>query len=210
MVSKEERSAGGLTLLADAERAAVALEPTRLGILRALRAADSAAGVARRLGLPRQRVNYHVRTLEEAGLLEEVGRRKVRNCEERLVRATARHFVLDPGLLDLGPDDPAAAADRFSSSYLIGLAARVVHEVAHQAEGAAAAGQRLPTLAVETEVRFAGPTERKAFVEELTTAVMDLVAKYHDEEAEEGRSYRLMVGSHPAPSHAPDGVEEAR
>src|SRR5215471_1663063 len=90
-----------------AETAAAVLDPARLRILTALRDPDSSAGVARSLGLPRQRVGHHVRALEAAGLLTCVGERRKRNCVERLLQATARSYVLAPqllGQLGLSPD----------------------------------------------------------------------------------------------------------
>ena len=73
--------------------ATAVLDPARRRILSVLREPDSSAGVARRLGLPRQRVGHHVRALEAAGLLTCVGERRKRNCVERLLQATARSYV---------------------------------------------------------------------------------------------------------------------
>ena len=65
---------------------------------------DSASGVARRLGLPRQQVNYHLRELEKQGFLEFIEERRKGNCMERLVRATARTYLISPEALGhLGP-----------------------------------------------------------------------------------------------------------
>jgi len=49
------------------DRAASAVHPLRLKILAGLGEPDSAAGLARRLGIPRQKLNYHVRQLEAQG-----------------------------------------------------------------------------------------------------------------------------------------------
>ncbi|MGZ3447389.1 MAG: winged helix-turn-helix domain-containing protein, partial [Myxococcaceae bacterium] len=62
--------------------ASALIDPARIRILSALREPDSAAGVARALGLPRQRVGHHVRALEAAGLLTCIGERRKRNCVE--------------------------------------------------------------------------------------------------------------------------------
>ena len=76
--------------------AAAALDPQRQELLLHLREPDSASGLARRLDLPRQRINYHLRVLEEAGLVELVEERRKGNCMERVVRATARAFMISP------------------------------------------------------------------------------------------------------------------
>ena len=91
----------------DPERAASLLNPVRLRLLQELAEPDSAAGVARRLELPRQAVTYHVRQLEADGLVTLVEERRKRNCVERVVQATARSYVISPtalGALGVDPD----------------------------------------------------------------------------------------------------------
>jgi hypothetical protein len=75
-----------------------------------------------------------------------------------------------------------------------------VHEVAALARKADETGKRLPTLALDTEIRFRSAAERAAFTDELTAAVTDLVARYHDASAPGGRSHRLVVAAHPMPT----------
>src|SRR5690242_10622523 len=160
-------------VLEGAETAAAVLDPARLRILTALRDPDSSAGVARSLGLPRQRVGHHVRALEAAGLLTCVGERKKRNCVERLLRASARTYVLAPrllGALGLTTDE---ARDRFSSTSLLAAAGKVIEEVSTLRPKAEAAGKKLPTLTLQTEVRFASARSQNAFLEELLSAFSD-------------------------------------
>ena len=79
-----------------------------------------------RLGIPRQRLNYHLKALEQCGLLECVEERRKGNCTERILRATARSFVISPDALGtLGPT-PESARDRFSASYVVAVAARTI------------------------------------------------------------------------------------
>ena len=181
-----------------AETAAAVLDPARLKILTALRDPDSSAGVARSLGLPRQRVGHHVRALEAAGLLTCVGERKKRNCVERLLQASARAYVLAPRLLgDLGLS-PDEARDRFSSTYLLAAASRVIEEVSALRPSAEAAGKKLPTLTLQTEVRFASARSQNEFLEELVASFSDLVARHHRPDAAGGRTFRLSLLGHPA------------
>ncbi len=181
-----------------AETAAIVLDPARLKILTAFREPDSSAGVARNLGLPRQRVGHHVRALEAAGLLTYVGERKKRNCVERLLQASARAYVLAPrllGELGLTPDE---ARDRFLSTYLLAAASRVIEEVSALRPRAEAAGKKLPTLTLQTEVRFASARSQNEFLDELLAAFSDLVAKHHRPDATGGRTFRLSLLGHPA------------
>lgn len=180
------------------DRAAAMLDPVRLRILEQVRdEADSAAGIARTLGLPRQRINYHVRQLERAGLLEAAGERKRGNFVERLVRAKARAWVIAPQVLGGVAASADEVRDRFSTSYLMALAGRAIRDVSELRDRAEAEGKRLATFTLETEARFASPADANAFVEDLSNCMATLVAKYHDEHAREGRTFRFHVMAYP-------------
>lgn len=178
--------------------AAVALDPVRAEILAALAEPGSASSVARTLDLPRQKVNYHLRLLEEHGLVEPVGERPRRGLTERLVRASARSYVVSPGALGRSGADPART-DRLSTRYLLAVAARIIAEVGLLHREATERSQRLATLTIDTEIRFASAAERSAFTAELTESITALAARYHDEQAPRGRRHRLIVAAHPLP-----------
>ena len=185
-------------IIDDSNRAAAALHPLRLRILGELGDAESAAGLARRLGIPRQLVNYHLRQLERNGLVETVGERKKRNCTERLVKAVARSYLISPAAFGSLAAHPDHVTDRASSAYLVAVAARLISEVAEQRSAAERAGKRLATMTVETEVRFATPGAQSAFADELAQAMAAVVAKYHDDLTPGGRRYRFVIGGYPA------------
>ncbi len=179
--------------------AAALLHPLRRRILEALQEADSASGLARRLDLPRQMLNYHLRTLEKEGLLELVEERRKGNCTERLLRCSARAFVINPepiGSLGVGAD---ALTDRFSSSYLVAAAARSIRDIGALRGLAAKSGKRLATFTLEGEIRFASAAARAAFLEELSDRLRHLTAKYHEEKTPGGRRFRLLLVAHPSP-----------
>ena len=46
-------------------------------------------------------------------------------------------------------------------------------------------------------MNFATPADRAAFTQELGAAVTDLVARYHQPSASDGRVHRLVVLAHP-------------
>ncbi len=191
-----------LQVVADSARAATLLQPPRLQLIAHLGEPDSASGLARKLGQPRQRINYHLRELERDGFLEFVEERRRGNCVERLVRATAKSYVISPEVLGQVGNTPADFQDRFSSAYLLALASRVIREVAGLRSRAAATGKRLATMTLETDVRFARAQDRKAFTEELTREIGRIVAKYHDESAAGGRTFRVVLGAYPSPKAA--------
>ena len=157
----------------------------------------SAADLAERLTIPRQKVNYHLRTLEAHGLVSVAGTKKWGGLTERLVVAKARSFVVSPSALGPIAADPALEVDRLSASYLVALAARAVREVGQLIRGALEARKHLATLSIDTVVRFRSATERAAFTAELTESINRLVARYHDESTPGGRAHRLILMAHP-------------
>ena len=191
-----------LEVIDDPAAAASALDPVRARLLAELTAPASAASLAARLGLPRQKVNYHLRTLEEHGLVEAVEKRRWGGLTERLLVATARSYVVSPVALGEHACDVGRCRDRLSARYLVALAARLMHEVALLARGAERKGKRLATLGIDAEVRFRSAAARAAFTDELAAAVADLVARYHDERAPGGRAHRLVVACHPLPDRS--------
>jgi DNA-binding transcriptional ArsR family regulator len=186
-------------VIADPATASVALEPVRSRLLAELVEPASAATLAARLGIARQKVNYHLTTLEAHRLVRMAGQRKWGGLTERLLVATAASYVVSP--IALGPVavDPERNADRLSAGYLIALGARIVHEVSTLVRRSAAANQRLPSLAIDTEIRFKSPADRAAFSQDLTRAITQLVSRYHDAATPGGRRHRLVVAAHPLP-----------
>ena len=183
--------------------AAVALDPKRARLLSEMAEPVSAATLAARIGLPRQKVNYHLRTLEKHGLVQIAGERKWGGLTERRLVATARSYWISPAALGPLACDPGRTRDRLSASYLIALAARIVREVSHFARRSHETGKRLATFSLDTEIRFQSPEARARFSRELVAAISELARRYHDESAPGGRRHRLVVVAHPAPANPP-------
>jgi hypothetical protein len=181
------------------QAAAAALDPVRARLLAELSEPASAATLAARLSLPRQKVNYHLRTLESHHLVRPTSERKWGGITERLVEATASSYVVSPAAMGPAASDLGRSRDRLSAGYLIALAARVVREVSELATRARETGKRLATLSVDTEIRFQSAADRAQFSSELTAAINQLVARYHHASAVGGRTHRLVLMAHPLP-----------
>lgn len=190
------------------EEAAALLGGERARIVGALGDGGSSAGVARALGLARQKVNYHLRELERAGLVELVEERRKGNCIERIVRPVASAYVISPEALGAAAGDYEGARDRFSWAALVGAAARVIRDLGVLRRRADAVGKRVDTFTLETELRFASQDALRAFTETLSREVARLVAEHHDERAKRGRAYRFVLGAYPKITK--DDVEAAR
>jgi DNA-binding transcriptional ArsR family regulator len=145
------------------------------------------------MDLPRQRVNYHLRALEDAGLLELVEERPRRGCTERILRTRPGALVVDPTVID---GEFTRIHDQYAAEHLVNVAAATVRDVARMQAAASGQGKRLLTFTVETEVRFGLPGDVHAFTDELAAAVAAVVARF---DTPGGRPYRMITGGHPAP-----------
>lgn len=188
------------------EAAASMLQSIRLRLLGAFREPASAAAVARRFDLPRQRLGHHVRALEDAGLLRQVGERRTGNFVERLLQSSARGYVIAPQALGEVGAGTGEVRDRFSCEYLLAAAAGILRQVASLRRLADRQGKRVPTLTLETEVNFRDPRAQAAFAEDLAGCLADLVARYHHDG--DGRRFRFTIAGHPALGPVTDAPEE--
>ena len=188
-----------LEILDDPDTAALAMEPVKARILAALATPASASCIASRVGLTRQKVTYHLRALEAHDLVRCVEERLWGGLTERVMEASAASYVVSP--LALGPiaAHPARDGDRFSASYLIALACRIVREVGLLWRGARRSNKRVATLSIDSVVSFASPQARAEFTAELGDTIMRLVARYHDASSDSARPHRLVIASYPAP-----------
>jgi DNA-binding transcriptional ArsR family regulator len=172
--------------------AAVSLDPIRSRILAELAVPGSATMLATKIGLPRQKVNYHLRTLELHGLVHLVEERRKGNVTERMMQATAASYVISPTAMAAVAPDPARSPDRLSARWLL--------------TGATKAGKRVATFALDGEITFATAADRAAFAEDLTVAVTQLVSRYN---AAEGRKHRIVVAVHPRATTPDTTTEES-
>lgn len=187
--------------------AAAVTHPERRRLLQALSdRPDSATGLAERLGDTRQRINYHLTALAEAGLVELAEERSRRGFTEKIYRPVGRSFALDPALL--GPLDAGRSisgeGDRWAAGYAIALASRTTREVARLIDRADRREQRLAVGSMDTTVRLGSPKAMEAFIEEVARAIAEIAA-LHDETGPAARPFRLTACCHPAPpASAPD------
>lgn len=195
--AKQELPADRLAFVADGGAARLALSPLRQDLLRRLRKAGSAATLSEETGLARQRIGYHLKLLEQAGLIRPAGSRQRRGFTEQLYEAKGDALLVDPMIL--APADPEAVdkQDAFAAEHLVRTAAMIVRDVSRMREAAGEEGSRLLTFTVEAEVAFAAPSEIERFTARLAVAIADLAADFAPAKGE-GRTYRLVAGGHPA------------
>jgi biotin operon repressor len=188
------------TALDSLQQARLLFQPLRLEILQQLTAPHSCGEVGAALGCSSQKVHYHIKALEAAGLVKRVGERKVRALTEALYQAAARHYWPGAALLhSLGGH--TAAQDALSRNYLLGLAEELGSDAARLALGSAAEQQAHPTLSLSAQVALADPRRRSAFLHELKLAMQRLAEKYGAAAgAVATEEYKLVLACYPAPA----------
>src|SRR5262245_50837786 len=191
-------SARPLEIIDDPARARAALQPIRLQLLHLLEQPQSAPQLAKAMGLPRQRVLYHLRTVEAQRLVEAHEHGNVGRRIDRTYVRTATSYAIAPKTLGGVAVDPRTVADAFSSAYLSAVAGRALNDLAALGRAAAARGKRVPTITLDTRRRIATPADQRRFAEDLTAALTKLAARYHRPDATNGRTFRVFACGYPA------------
>ena len=175
--------------------------PLRAQLLARAAEPVSATALAAALGVPRQRMNYHVRQLVKAGFLKPAGRRMRRNLVERQYVATARSYALSSGMLGGLAGDARRLPEEHSLPHALMTASVVQKELTAIAEAAANAGVRVRVSSMATELRFDSGARRAEFAASLLDAVANLIEKHAlaDASSMAPGSYRLVVGLYPVP-----------
>jgi len=195
-------------VIANGAAALAALDPIRARLLAELRSPASATELAPRVGLTRQKVNYHLKKLEDQGLVVTAETRQWGGLTERRVVASAAGYLVSPAALGSAAAEPGWVGDRLSAQYLTALAGRLIREVGGMIGRSMRAKDHspVPVLAIDADVRFRSPADRAAFADELADTVVRLAGRYHDETAPRGRWHRVLVGMYPVPADAIAGM----
>lgn len=187
--------------LDSADQAAEMLKPMRLDILRLSDQPRTCSELGNILGHVPQKIYYHVKRLEDAGLMERVGERKVRGIMEGIYQARARSFWLAPTLVrrlgGLGP-----ARDQASLRVLCSHAERMLEDVgqlANRVEG----GGEVPSLSLSADVELPSAERRSEFLEEVQKAFVSLAERYGARrETRSPSTFHLSLACYPYPATA--------
>jgi DNA-binding transcriptional ArsR family regulator len=183
----------------DAETLRALAHPIRVQVLDALRDPASAATVARRIGLPRQKVNYHLKELERAGLVQALEERRVGNFVETVYRAVARTFLVSPEVAWADSRRFEALQGQHSLETLVLLGERLQRDAASLLDRAAFDGAQIASASVVAEARFATEAEREAFFGEYVRATARLLEQYGHKR---GAPYRVVLAAYPDPERS--------
>lgn len=170
--------------------------PTRVALLDLLREPASAASAARALGQPRQRINHHLRALEEAGLVVVVETRRQRGFVETLYRSVAGTFLVSPRVAWGDPRRVAALRAQHALETLVQTGEQLQRDATALLDRAAFDGEDIASATVATDVRFATDADRAAFMREHLEHLKSLVDRYA---SRTGAPYRVVLAVHPDP-----------
>jgi DNA-binding transcriptional ArsR family regulator len=176
------------------EQAEALLKPRRIEILRRLAEPRTCTQIAAELGDSPQKVYYHVKRLQQAGLVELVDERRVRGINEGIYRAVAGSFWLSPRLV--GTLGPRNVQDAMSLGFLLDLAEELQADLAQLAATRSEPrddASQLPSLGIAGEVRLA-PEHRAAFLDDLNSALQGVLTRYG---GKEGEAFRIALACYP-------------
>lgn len=176
-----------------AGQAGALLHPLRIEVLRRLAEPRSCPQIARELSETTQKIYYHVKILESAGLVERVDERRVRGILEGVYQARAKSYWLSPQLVGrLGGE--ARARDRMSLDYLLTLAEEIQRDVARLGE---AKRDEAPSLGLSFRIELADSEARHLFLDELQQTFQKLARKYGRTGADSGEAFQVSLVCYP-------------
>jgi DNA-binding transcriptional ArsR family regulator len=175
--------------------------PTRVALLDLLREPESASGAARALGQPRQRVNHHLKALEDAGLVVAVETRQQRGFVETLYQAVAGTFLVSPRVAWSGSRRATALRSQHTLETLVLAGERLQRDATALLDRAAFDGDDVASASITSEVRFGSEVDRASFMRDHIKQLAALVDRYA---SRSGDAYRVVLAVHPDPDQEED------
>ncbi len=180
-----------------ADQAGALLHPLRIEVLKKLAEPRSCPEVAKELGETSQKIYYHVKILESAGLIEKVEERRVRGIMEGIYLARAKSYWLSPSLAGRVGGAPRAR-DQLSLGFLLGLAEEIHGDVARLGERTQD-GEAVSSLGLSFQIELENAEARARFLQELQETFQGLARKYAARDSTEARGFQVSVVCYPRP-----------
>lgn len=152
------------------------LKPIRLEILQQLGEPRTCPELADFFDETPQKIYYHIKALESAGLVDRIGERRIRGAVEGHYQASARSYWLAPKLVgQIG--GPKQAQDQLSLRVLLDLAEEV-HDDIGKLGNRSVVGQDVPSLSLSAHIHLPNANRRAEFLQELQEVFQNLARKY--------------------------------
>lgn len=174
-------------------------KPMRIELLAMLDEPRTCGQLAKTFQTSPQKIYYHLKVLEQAGLVKKVAEKRVRGIMEGYYQAAADSYWLSPELVEKFGGE-RGSKDQLSLNYLLGLAEQVRSEVIPMLNSE----KEIPSLGISGQIRLRDSADRVSFLNELQGLVYKLAEKYGSGESEEmsdqsGGDFRLILACYPSP-----------
>lgn len=171
---QETREMQEVLYIEDVDQAAALLKPQRIEMLKLMDRPRTCPELGKILGETPQKVYYHVKALQNAGLIEQVGERRVRGTVEGSYQARARSYWLASDLIgQIG--GAAIAQDQVSLRHLLSLTEEMRGDIGHLAQQV---GKEIPSLGLSLHVELDDESRRADFMADVQHMAQVLAHKY--------------------------------
>ena len=158
----------------DVDQAAALLKPQRIEMLKLMDHPRTCVELGRIFGETPQKIYYHIKALQNAGLVEQVGERRVRGTVEGSYQARARSYWLASDLVgQIG--GAGIAQDQASLRHLLSLTEEMRDDIGHLAQQV---GREIPSLGVSLHVELEDESRRADFMADVRHMAQVLARKY--------------------------------
>ncbi len=185
----------------DVDQAAALLKPLRIEMLRLMDHPRTCLELGKIFGETPQKINYHIKALQSAGLVEQVGERRIRGTVEGSYQARARSYWLASDLVgQIGGAD--IAQDQASLRHLLSLTEEMRGDIGHLAQKV---GRDMPSLGLSLHVELDDESRRAEFMADVQKMAQILARKYGtsagadgDNDAQSSKPlFRLVLACYP-------------
>jgi DNA-binding transcriptional ArsR family regulator len=158
-----------VTVLDDPDQVVETLSAFRRQILHVLSSDPaSATQIARNLDTTRQRVNYHLKALEGAGLVELHEERQRRGLTERVMRTSAEVLLVDPSAFDTGR---LTRRDVAGVGAVVSVATDLIRQAAVISTRAGERDERVAAASLDTHIRVKSPWALQSMLDEIGAVI---------------------------------------
>lgn len=158
----------------DVDQAAALLKPQRIEMLKLMDHPRTCLELSKVFGETPQKIYYHIKALQNAGLVEQVGERRVRGTVEGSYQARARSYWLASELIgQIG--GASIAQDQASLRHLLSLTEEMRGDIGHLAQQV---GREIPSLGLSLHVELDDEARRAEFMADVQRMAQILAHKY--------------------------------
>lgn len=182
-------------LVTETEQLMMIRNPFKLEILQHLTHPHSASEVAKFMNQSPQKMNYHFKKLENAGLIWKVGTRNIRNLVEVLYESVAEQYVVTEKT-DIQTDFIQQLKDQGPLMHLYDLSEQIKKDTVDLLNIVDDA-VHVPSAALDFQVQFVNEDERKEFLANYIELVHELVSKYQAEKSTDNIHFKALIAVYP-------------